>query len=106
MPGPILHLGAQLMCAHAGQATPTSTSPSVQVLKKPITTLSNQYVVAGCTFPAMSVGGPPCVKGQFAAATKVFSNGQPVLIYDASALAMPNSVPVAAMGLQKLVVAT
>jgi uncharacterized Zn-binding protein involved in type VI secretion len=94
MPGPILHVGAQLMCPHLGQATPVNFSPRVMVMGQPITTLSSQYAVAGCTFPAMTLGSPPCVTAQFVtSATRVLSDGQPVLLLDSQATTIPNGVP-------------
>ena len=35
MPGPILHLGASVLCAHGGQATPTVPFPRVLVGGQP-----------------------------------------------------------------------
>lgn len=94
MPGSILHLGAQLICPHAGQAIPVNFSARVMVMGQPITTLASQYSVAGCTFPAMTSGSPPCVTAQFVtAATRVFSDGQPVLLLDSQAITVPNGVP-------------
>ena len=31
MPGPLLHLGATVLCSHGGQATPTAPNPRVLV---------------------------------------------------------------------------
>lgn len=93
MPGFLLHLGASVMCAHGGQAQPTVTNPRVTVSGQPITTLPAPYVVAGCPFNVS--GSPvPCVTGQWTtAATRVTSNGMPVLLLDSQATCVPNGTP-------------
>ena len=93
MPGFLLHLGATVMCAHGGQAQPTVTNPRVTVSGQPITTLPAPYVVAGCPFNVS--GSPvPCVTGQWTtAATRVTSNGMPVLLLDSQATCVPNGTP-------------
>ena len=52
MPAPILHLGATVLCTHAGQATPVAPFPRVTVSAQPIVTLSSPYVVAACALTA------------------------------------------------------
>ena len=39
MPGPLLHLGATVLCSHGGQATPTAPNPRVLLSGQPATTL-------------------------------------------------------------------
>src|SRR2546423_15702256 len=74
MPGPILHVGATVMCAHGGQATPTAPMPRVLVGGQPVTTMAAPYVVAGCPFPPVS--GGPCVTAQWVVgATRVLAAG-------------------------------
>lgn len=51
MPGYLLHVGATVLCAHAGQATPTAPNPRVTVSGQPTILLSTPYVIAGCAFP-------------------------------------------------------
>ncbi len=93
MPGFLLHQGAQVICPHFGQATPTVVNPKVLVNGMPLVTQASPYVVAGCTFPTMTSGAPPCVSAQWLrGATKVFSNGQPVLLLDSQSLTN-NAVP-------------
>ena len=92
MPGPLLHLGATVMCAHGGQATPAAPNPRVLVSGQPIVTLASPYVVAGCPFPPNS--GGPCVTAQYVtAATRITSNGQPVLLIDSQAVCAPTGTP-------------
>ena len=64
MPGFVLHLGATVMCAHAGQAQPTAPNPRVLVSGQPVTTQVAPYVVAGCPFVPPG-GNGPCVTAQW-----------------------------------------
>lgn len=93
MPGFLLHVGATVMCAHAGQAQPTVTNPRVKVGGQPIVTQSTMYTIVGCPFS--TAGGPmPCVTGQWvSAATRVRAGGQPVLLQDSQAVCVPNGTP-------------
>lgn len=49
MPGFLLHLGATVMCAHAGQATPVAPNPRVLVSGQPTVPMNSLYVVAACS---------------------------------------------------------
>lgn len=93
MPGFLLHLGATVQCAHAGQAQPTVTNPRVMVNGQPIVTQPAPYMIAGCPFNIS--GAPvPCVTAQWvSAATRVTSNGMPVLLMDSQAVCTPNGTP-------------
>ena len=93
MPGFLLHLGATVMCAHAGQAMPTAPSPRVLVSGQPIVTQTAPYSIAGCPFN-ISGSPSPCVTAQWVtAATRVMSNGAPVLLLDSQAICTPNGTP-------------
>src|SRR5215470_5708325 len=95
MPGFLLHLGATVLCAHAGQATPTVPNPRVLVNAQPTVTLPTPYVVAGCTLPPPPAANGPCVTAQFVtSATRVLSNGQPLLLLDSQAVCVPTGTPV------------
>ncbi len=60
MPGFLLHSGATVLCAHAGQAQPTAPNPRVKVSGQPVVTQAAPYTVAGCPFNVS--GAPvPCV---------------------------------------------
>lgn len=93
MPGFLLHVGATVMCAHGGQAQPTAPNPRVIVSGQPTVTMTAPYVVAGCLFNVS--GAPvPCVTGQWVtAATRLTSNGQPLLLLDSQAICVPNGTP-------------
>jgi uncharacterized Zn-binding protein involved in type VI secretion len=93
MPGPLLHLGATLLCSHAGQATPTAPNPRVLVSGQPVTTMGAPYVVAGCAF-VPPAGNGPCVTAQFVtSATRVLVGGQPALLLDSQAICTPTGTP-------------
>jgi hypothetical protein len=94
MPGFLLHQGATVLCTHAGQAQPTVVNPRVRVNGMPIVTFPTPYVVAGCTLPPPPAANGPCVTAQFtSSATKVISNGQPVLLVDSQAICAPTGTP-------------
>jgi hypothetical protein len=93
MPGFLLHVGAQVLCAHTGQATPTVPNPRVTVSGQPTVTMAAPYAIAGCVFNVS--GSPvPCVTAQWTtAATRITSNGQPLLLLDSQAVCAPNGTP-------------
>lgn len=94
MPGFLLHFGAMVQCAHAGQAQPTVVNPRVMVSGQPIVTQPAPYAVAGCPFTTPAGNPLPCVTAQWVtAATRVLSNGAPVLLLDSQAICAPNGTP-------------
>ena len=100
MPGPLLHVGATLLCAHGGIATPTAPNPRVLVSGQPIVTMTTPYLIAGCP-----VSGRPCVTAQWVvAATRVMSNGQPVVLTDSLAVCTPNGTPLMPLAAQTRVI--
>lgn len=105
MPGPILHMGAVVLCSHGGQAVPTVPSPSVMVSGMPIATIAAPYAVAGCPFVPPAPG--PCVTGQWAVgAVQVLSHGQPVAIMTGVSVCVPTGTPMVPVVAQTLVLAT
>ncbi|MGG7566512.1 hypothetical protein ACQ5SO_10165 [Rhodovulum sp. DZ06] len=95
MPGPILHVGASAACPHGGTLTLVPASPRVTVSGQPVAVLTDQGLVAGCAFTLPGGKPSPCVTTRFiAAATRVTSMGQPVLINPMSALCLsPEQAP-------------
>lgn len=90
MPGFLLHLGATVLCMHAGQAQPVVTNPRVKVSGQPIVTQPGTYTVAGCTLPPPPAANGPCVTAQWVtAATRVRAGGTPVLLGDSQAICAP-----------------
>lgn len=104
MPGPLLHVGATVLCAHGGTATPTAPNPRVLVSGQPTVVMSAPYAIAGCPFT--TGGNPmPCVTGLWTvAATRVTSNGQPLVLMDSQAVCAPNGTPLVAVSAQTRVV--
>ena len=101
MPGFLLHLGATVLCAHAGQAQPTTPSPRVMVSGQPVVTLPSPWVIAGCAMPPPAGGNGPCVTAQFVtAAVRVTVLGQPVLLQDSQAVCAPTGTPLFPVALQ------
>jgi hypothetical protein len=101
MPGFILHSGAVVQCVHFGMAQPVAFNPRVTVSGQPIVTMANTYTIAGCTFPAMSSGAPPCATAQWTtAAVRVTAMGQPVLLQDSQATCIPTGTPLIIMSTQ------
>lgn len=104
MPGPILHVGAVVTCAHGGMATPTAPVPRVLVSAQPVATIAAPYAVAGCPFVPPAAG--PCVTGQWVVgATRVLALGQPVAIQGGAAVCAPTGTPLLPMVVQMRVIA-
>jgi hypothetical protein len=94
MPGTLLHLGAQVICSHAGQATPAAPIPRVLVSGQPVVTIASPYLVAGCVLPPPPIANGPCITGQFiTSATRVFAEGVPVLLMDSQSICVPSGTP-------------
>ncbi len=94
MPGFLLHVGAQVLYSHGGQATPTAPNPRVTVSGQPTVLITAPYVVAGCTLPPPPAANGPCVMAQWVTGTtRVTSNGQPLLVQSSQAIAVPTGTP-------------
>lgn len=92
MPGTLLHLGATVLCSHGGPAQPASTSPRVTVVGQAIALMPIPYTVSTC--PQSFVGLPACLTAQWVtAATRVTSEGQPVVLFDSQAICAPTGTP-------------
>ena len=105
MPAPILHLGANVLCSHGGQGTPTAPSPRVFASGMPIATIAAPYVVAGCPFVPPANG--PCVAGQWlVGAVRVTSEAQPVVIMTGVSVCAPTGTPLVPVAAQTRVLAT
>jgi hypothetical protein len=92
MSGLLLAAQATVICAHAGQASPTMPSTRVQLGGQPAVMLPVPYTVAGCALPP-NVGGP-CVTAQWiVGATRVMIEGSPALLTDSMAICVPTGTP-------------
>lgn len=93
MPGPVLHLGATVLCSHGGQATPAAPLPRVTVSGQPVVTIASPYLVAGCPFVTPG-GNGPCVTANFVtSAARVLAGGVPVLLQDSISVCVPTGTP-------------
>ena len=94
MPGFLVHVGAQVLCSHAGQATPTVPNPRVTVSGQPTVFVTTPYVIAGCALPPPPAANGPCVTAQWlVGTTRVTSNGQPLLVQSSQAICAPTGTP-------------
>ena len=106
MPGFMVHLGATVLCSHAGQAQPIVVNPRVLVSGQPTVTIASPYVVAGCALPPPPAANGPCITAQFVtAATRLTSNGQPLLLLDSQAICAPTGTPLMILATQTRVTA-
>jgi len=105
MPGPVIHVGATVMCMHAGVAQPMTVFPRVLVSGQPIATQTSVYAVVGCGLA--SVPSPPCVTGQWVVgAFRVKAGGAPVIVQGSQAICAPTGTGLIIGASQTRVVAT
>jgi hypothetical protein len=105
VPAPVLHLGATVLCTHAGQATPLAPFPRVVLTGQPAVTLATPYAVAGCALTGTP--NPPCVTGQWiVGATRVLAGGAPVATMAGQSLCVPTGTPMLPVAAQTRVLAT
>ncbi|MGN6706170.1 MAG: hypothetical protein ACTHJO_08930 [Rhodanobacter sp.] len=106
MPGFLIHVGASVLCSHGGQAQATAPNPRVTVSGQPSVTMPAPWLIAGCTLPPPTAANGPCVSAQFVtAATRVTSNGQPLLLLDSQAICAPTGTPLLIVASQTRVTA-
>ncbi|MEP6811420.1 MAG: hypothetical protein ABI990_00370 [Actinomycetota bacterium] len=105
MPAPALHLGAVVMCSHAGPATPSTPFPRVLVSGQPVVTLASPYVVTGCALTGTPT--PPCVLGQWlVGAVRVLAGGVPVAMMAGTSTCIPTGTPMLPVTVQPRVLVT
>jgi hypothetical protein len=101
MPGYLLHVGAAVQCLHGGFAQPNVPNPRVRVLGQATVTKASPYQIAGCTLPPPSTANGPCATAQFVTfATRLTSNGVPLLLIDSQAQCAPSGTPLLVKGTQ------
>jgi hypothetical protein len=106
MPGFALHLGAQVLCMHAGQATPVAPTPRVTLSGQMAVTIASPWVVALCTLPPPPAANGPCVTATFiTAATHVTASGQPLVLFDSQSICVPTGTPLRPVSCQTKVTA-
>jgi len=101
MPGYLVQVGAQVVCAHAGQANPVTPNPRVKINGQATVLTSSLYSVAGCTMPSPPNGNGPCATGQWlSGTTRVTSNNQPLVVQSGSSLCTPTGTPLQVISTQ------
>ena len=105
MSGPLVQVGATVLCSHGGQATPTAPNPRVMLSGAPSCLISVPWVVAGC--PLVPPPIPPCVTAQWVTGTtRVLSQGQPLVVQSGQAVCIPTGTPLMPLVTQVRVMAT
>jgi hypothetical protein len=105
MPAPVLHLGATVLCSHAGQATPLAPFPRVLLSAQPAVTLSSPYAVVACALTGTP--NPPCVTGQWlVGAVRVLAGGVPLATMAGQSTCIPTGTPLLPVVAQTRVLAT
>ena len=81
MPGFLMHVGSSAICPHGGQVSIISSNTRVLVSGMPVTTLNDNWQVAGCPFTVPPTKPQPCVKVLWLVpASRVMVGGQPVIL--------------------------
>ena len=94
MPGFLLDIGSQVMCAHGGQGRPVLPLKRVTIMGKPVVGKTTPYTIAGCPYQLPPPKPNPCTMAlnwaKEAARVKVM--GVAVLLADSKATCIPNGV--------------
>lgn len=95
MAGPLFHVSAVAVCPHGGQITTISSNARVLASGMPVALLTDQFVVAGCTFTVSPVTPQPCVLVQWTTPTaQSLVTGQPAITAASAGLCIAaNGVP-------------
>jgi hypothetical protein len=80
MPGFLMHVGFTVMCPHAGQVSAITSNTRVTVSQQFVATLADTFPIAGCIFNVAGVPSPCVMVIWIVPATRVFVNGQPVIL--------------------------
>jgi hypothetical protein len=105
MPAPALHVGAVVLCSHAGTATPVVPFPRVLLSGQPAVTVSSPYAIVGCALTGTSA--PPCATGQWlTGAARVLAGGTPLATMAGSSTCIPTGTPLLPVSAQVRVLAT
>jgi hypothetical protein len=105
VPAPALHLGAVVLCSHAGPATPVAPFPRVLLSGQPAVTIASPYAVTGCALTGTPT--PPCVTGQWlVGAVRVLAGGVPVALMTGSSTCIPTGTPMLPVSAQPRVLVT
>jgi hypothetical protein len=93
-----VQVGATLICPHGGQIQIVPGNARVSLSSQPAGTVSDQYMVAGCSF-MIGTKPQPCMTVQWIVpATRVTIGGQPAVLQSSTGMCMsadqiPNGPP-------------
>jgi hypothetical protein len=105
MPAPALHVGAVVLCSHAGTATPVVPFPRVLLSGQPAVTVASPYAIVGCALTGTPT--PPCATGQWlSGAVRVLAGGMPLATMLGSSTCLPTGTPLLPVSAQPRVLAT
>lgn len=105
MPTPVLHLGATVICMHAGQAHPVMPFPRVTVSGEPVVQTAILHTIVGCSLVGSS--GAFCATGQWlVGASRVMAGGLPVAVVGGTAVCAATGTGMVAISSQTRVIAT
>ena len=94
MPGPLVQLGATMMCPHGGQITDVPTNARVLASGMPLATASDTFPIAGCPFNV--AGAPqPCLTARWIVpAARVLIGGVPAILQTSTGICQgPTQAP-------------
>ncbi len=105
MPMPLLHLGATVVCMHAGQARPTMPFARVTVSGQPVVQTTSPHTIVGCSLVSQS--GVFCATGHWLlGASRVMAGGLPIAIVGGTAVCGGTGTGMVAVASQTRVIAT
>jgi uncharacterized Zn-binding protein involved in type VI secretion len=95
MSGPVVHVGATIICPHGGPVQVLGGNPRVTLDGMPVATMADQYVVSGCAFTVPGPKPQPCLRVQWLTpAVRVLVGGSPVILQSSSGLCFsPENIP-------------
>lgn len=96
--GFLVHVGATMICPHAGQISAITTNTRVFVGKQPVVTQSDIFSIAGCVFNISGTPHPCVITKWLAPALRVLINGKPAILQNSTGLCQsadqtPQGVP-------------
>jgi hypothetical protein len=104
MPGPLVHLGAGVLCSHGGVATPLAPNPRVTVSGQPVVCVGTPYAIAGCS---LTPTGVFCTTGQWVVGSaRVTVMGMPVAVQAGVSVCVSTGSPMIPVMVQPRAVAT
>jgi hypothetical protein len=94
MSGMLLHVGAVIMCSHAGQVQVSPGSPRVTLGGQPAATTADFFAVAGCPF-TVGPASQPCLRIDWIVPTlRVKIGGSPAVLSVSTGLGIgPTQAP-------------